>query len=173
MGESVERSSLPLWERVRERGCRAERRLFTLSPTLSHRGRGGKNSSDRLTKFHSSRSRLNMYAYYAYRKKDAPMKTEYDFSKAKRTALLSGKGKTRITIFIDDAVLDEFRARAEKAGSGYQTMVNDALKAYIADTDSQPVTEAMLRRILREEIPTRTRSTKQVSRRSHPRPGSR
>ena len=58
------------------------------------------------------------------------MRAEYDFSKAKRGAILTAKGKTRITIHIDDTVLDEFRARADKAGRGYQTMMNDVLKLY-------------------------------------------
>lgn len=43
------------------------------------------------------------------------MRAEYDFSKSKRGAILPTKGKTRITIYIDNTVLDEFRARAERA----------------------------------------------------------
>ncbi|MGH8584066.1 MAG: BrnA antitoxin family protein [Gammaproteobacteria bacterium] len=61
---------------------------------------------------------------------------EYDFSGAKRGALLSSHGKTRITIYIDDTVLDEFRARAEQAGTGYQTMMNEALKGYLAISEA-------------------------------------
>jgi hypothetical protein len=80
------------------------------------------------------------------------MKAEYDFSKGKRGAALPQKGKTRISIFIDNAVLDEFRARAERAGAGYQTMMNDALRAYLSES-AQPVTERALRQILRQEIP--------------------
>jgi len=91
------------------------------------------------------------------------MRAEYDFSKAKRSALVPTKGKTRITIFIDDVILDEFRSRAEKAGGGYQTMMNDALRAYLADTDSQPITEALLRRVIREELPKPPRTTKRSS----------
>lgn len=79
------------------------------------------------------------------------MKAEYDFSKAKRGALVQTKGKTRITIYVDNAVLDEFRSRAEKAGGGYQTLMNDALKAYLAGTAS-PLTESVLRRVIREEL---------------------
>lgn len=101
------------------------------------------------------------------------MRANYDFSKSKRNPHVAAKGKTRITIFIDDAVLDEFRSRAEKAGSGYQTMMNDALKAYLADTDSQPVTESMLRRIIREELPTPSRLTKRSSGRSKTRAAER
>lgn len=80
------------------------------------------------------------------------MRAEYDFSKGKRGALIPTKGKTRITIYIDDAVLNEFRARAERAGAGYQTMMNDALKAYL-EKNEQPVTATVLRQIIREELP--------------------
>lgn len=80
------------------------------------------------------------------------MRAEYDFSKAKRGALLPSKGKTRITIYIDDVVLEKFRSRAERAGSGYQTMINDALRAYLAETDEHPLTESVLRRVIREEV---------------------
>jgi metal-responsive CopG/Arc/MetJ family transcriptional regulator len=62
------------------------------------------------------------------------------------------KGKTRISIFIDNTVLDEFRARADKAGTGYQTMMNDALRKYLAESD-HPVTEKTLRQVLRQEMP--------------------
>ena len=80
------------------------------------------------------------------------MRAEYDFSKGKRGAVIPNKGKTRISIFIDNAVLDEFRARAEQAGTGYQTMMNDALRKYLSESD-QPVTEKALRQILRQEMP--------------------
>lgn len=80
------------------------------------------------------------------------MKAEYDFSKGKRGAVMPQKGKTRISIFIDNSVLDAFRARAEKSGSGYQTLMNDALRKYLLEAD-QPVTAKVLRQILREEIP--------------------
>ena len=80
------------------------------------------------------------------------MRTEYDFSKGKRGALISGKGKTRITIYIDDTVLNEFRARAERSGVGYQTMMNEALKAFL-EKNEKPVTAAVLRQIIREELP--------------------
>lgn len=79
------------------------------------------------------------------------MRAEYDFAKAKRGALVETKGKTRITIYIDNTVLDEFRARAERAGTGYQTMMNEALKAYLSEAEG-PVTESVLRRVLREEV---------------------
>jgi len=85
------------------------------------------------------------------------MKAEYDFSKGRRGAVIAQKGKTRISIFIDNAVLEEFRARAEKAGTGYQTMMNDALRRYLADAE-QPVTEKTLREVLRQELPEYLRS---------------
>jgi uncharacterized protein (DUF4415 family) len=69
------------------------------------------------------------------------MRTEYDFCKGKRGAILPIKGKTRITIYIDNTVLDEFRVRAEQIGTGYQTMMNDALKAYLSQAEA-PVAES-------------------------------
>ena len=87
------------------------------------------------------------------------MRAEYDFSKGKRSALVPAKGKTRITIYIDDTVLNEFRDRAERAGSGYQTMMNEALKAFL-EKNEKPVTAAVLRQIIREEIPEASRLTR-------------
>ena len=80
------------------------------------------------------------------------MRADYDFSKGKRGAVLPQKGKTRISIFIDNAVLDAFRARAEKAGTGYQTMMNEALRQHLSKAEP-PVTETILRHVLRQEIP--------------------
>ena len=80
------------------------------------------------------------------------MRAEYDFSKGKRRALIPQSGRTRITIHIDNAVLDEFRSRAERAGIGYQTMINEALKVFLGKRQL-PVTEAVLRKVIREEMP--------------------
>lgn len=79
------------------------------------------------------------------------MKREYDFSKARRGAIASGKGKTRITIYLDDDVLAAFRELADKSGRGYQTIINEALGEYLSSA-SRPVDAATLRRILREEL---------------------
>ena len=56
------------------------------------------------------------------------MKDEYDFSNAKRGAVASSKGKTRITIMLDDAVIDAARSLAESEGFGYQTVINNTLR---------------------------------------------
>lgn len=90
------------------------------------------------------------------------MRAEYDFSKGKRVALMPTKGKTRITIYIDDAILNEFRSRAERLGTGYQTMMNDALRAFL-EKNEQPVTAAVLRQIIREEIPKKSRLARRSS----------
>lgn len=79
------------------------------------------------------------------------MKKEYDFSKAKRGAVLSPEGKTRITIYLDDVVIDRFRALSEKTGKGYQTLVNEVLRTHLS-VDEKPLTATALRRILREEL---------------------
>ena len=100
------------------------------------------------------------------------MRAEYDFSKGKRGAVIPQKGKTRISIFIDNSVLDEFRTRAEKAGTGYQTMMNDALRKYLFETD-QPVTEQTLRQVLRQEMPEYLRGLPAASTRKRAKSGAR
>ena len=79
------------------------------------------------------------------------MKKEYDFSKAKRGVVLPTAGKTRITLYLDNAVLEHFRVVSEKTGRGYQTLINEALKAQIGRTE-QPLTLDVVRRIVREEL---------------------
>ncbi|MGY4534886.1 hypothetical protein ACVW0Y_004036 [Pseudomonas sp. TE3786] len=70
------------------------------------------------------------------------MKDLYDFSDAKRGAVAPSKGKTRITIMLDDAVLDAARQRAESEGTGYQTLINRLLKEALCapDGDAQQAT---------------------------------
>lgn len=80
------------------------------------------------------------------------MRSEYDFSKGKRGAVLPSSGKTRITIMLDDDIIEEFRARAESAGSGYQTLINLALREAISSAKEKPLTVDALRRVLREEL---------------------
>ena len=79
------------------------------------------------------------------------MKAEYDFSMAKRGAVLPQTGKTRITIYIDDDVLETFRERGDNAGKGYQTMMNEALRDYLGNV-KQPLDEEILRRVIQEEL---------------------
>ncbi|HEV2720701.1 MAG TPA: BrnA antitoxin family protein [Thermoanaerobaculia bacterium] len=81
------------------------------------------------------------------------MRREYDFSKGKRGAIAPvDSGKERITIRIDKYVLVWFRERATEAGGGnYQTMMNDALRAYIENRTGGTL-EKTLRRVIREEL---------------------
>jgi len=80
------------------------------------------------------------------------MRKEYDFSKAKRGPIVPGsKGKTRITIRLDDDVVQWFKAEVHAAGGGnYQTLMNHALREYMVH--SQEPLEEVLRRVLREEL---------------------
>ena len=81
------------------------------------------------------------------------MKAQYNFAGGKRGAVLkTPAGKTRITIRLDDELLDWFRKQAHAGGGGnYQTLINAALREYVA-TRHEPL-EATLRRVLREELP--------------------
>ena len=80
------------------------------------------------------------------------MKKEYDFSKARRGPVIPvPKGKTRITIRLDDDVVEWFRSQVDEAGGGnYQSLMNEALRNYIAHA-REPL-EKTLRRVIREEI---------------------
>ena len=79
------------------------------------------------------------------------MKRVYGFSKGKRGAVIPATGKTRITIYVDDAIIKRFKAQSERTGKGYQTLINEALKAQLGFTE-QPVTQELVRRIVREEL---------------------
>ncbi len=79
------------------------------------------------------------------------MKKEYDFSKGKRGQVIKQKGKTRITIYLDNDVIEKFRILSDAAGYGYQTMINDALKEYLKEKE-EPVTTAAIRQVIREEL---------------------
>jgi hypothetical protein len=81
------------------------------------------------------------------------MKKNFDFSKGKRGAVLPvPAGKTRITIRIDDDVLDWFRKQVHAAGGGsYQTLMNCALREHV-EREAEPLEETF-RRVLREVLP--------------------
>ncbi len=81
------------------------------------------------------------------------MKPEYDFSKARKIGpvIPPSRGKTRITIRIDNEILDWFRDKADVAGGGnYQTMINEALHKYIEQYEG--LLESTIRRVIREEL---------------------
>ena len=79
------------------------------------------------------------------------MRKVHDFSKAKRGAVIPATGKTRITIYVDDAIIQRFKAESEKTGKGYQTLINDALKSHLGLTE-QRITPELVRKIVREEL---------------------
>ena len=84
------------------------------------------------------------------------MKKQFDFSKGKRGRIVAAepeqRGKTRITIRLDEDLVDYFLNEAERSGgaTGYQTLINDALRQHLEGR--APKLEDTLRRILREEI---------------------
>ena len=80
------------------------------------------------------------------------MKQEYDFSKGKRGPVVTAPaGKTRVTIRLDEDVLNWFRNEVDKAGGGnYQTLINLALRDFVSR--SREPLENTLRRVLRDEL---------------------
>lgn len=92
------------------------------------------------------------------------MRKHYDFSKARRAAVLPATtGKTRITIRLDDDLLEWYRAQVDAAGGGnYQTLINQTLRR--AMTEAVEPLEAVVRRVIRDELagrkPTRPRRSR-------------
>jgi type III secretion system FlhB-like substrate exporter len=80
------------------------------------------------------------------------MKNTYNFTKGKRAAVIPSTGKTRVTLFLDDDVLEAFRLKAGGEGKGIQSMINEALRIEIALKDSRLVTVDLLRQVIREEM---------------------
>ena len=80
------------------------------------------------------------------------MRKEYDFSQAERGPVVPvPPGKTRITIRLDDDLIQWFKDRVHAAGGGnYQTLINTALREYV-ERKREPL-EEMLRRVIREEL---------------------
>jgi len=85
------------------------------------------------------------------------MRNDYDLSKAKRAKEVphlkklqaESKGKTRITIMLDNDVLETFRAQANSEGLGYQTLINRTLRSH---SGTHSWDEKILRKIIREEV---------------------
>jgi uncharacterized protein (DUF4415 family) len=82
------------------------------------------------------------------------MKNSYDFSQGKRGRIMKPEqepaGKVKITIRLDQDVVDHFLNKADESGGavGYQTLINEALRRAI----DAPSLEAMVRRAIREEL---------------------
>ena len=80
------------------------------------------------------------------------MKKEYDFTKGKRGPVIHPMpNKTRITIRLDNDIINWFKNKVHNAGGGnYQSMINEALHKYIEE-EKEPI-EEVLRRVIREEL---------------------
>jgi uncharacterized protein (DUF4415 family) len=91
---------------------------------------------------------------------------EFDFSRAKRGPVVPPEpGKTKISIRLDNAVLEHFKDLVDKAGGGnYQTLINDALLEHIQRRSTLDAVRQVVREALASYGPTRrpkaTRSPK-------------
>jgi uncharacterized protein (DUF4415 family) len=83
------------------------------------------------------------YAFQSQRAKNVPHLAKLQAENA--------AGKTRVTMYLDAAVVQAFRTQAEAEGKDYQTLINDVLRRVISQS-GEPMTEERLRQIIREEI---------------------
>jgi uncharacterized protein (DUF4415 family) len=83
------------------------------------------------------------------------MRKEYDFSQAQRGPVVAvPPGKARITIRLDEDLIQWFKDQVHAAGGGnYQTLINAALREYV-ERKREPLEET-LRRVIREELHAR------------------
>jgi uncharacterized protein (DUF4415 family) len=79
------------------------------------------------------------------------MKAEYDFSRGRRGAVRSTRGKTRITIYLDDRIVKAFKEGSERTGKDCQTLITEALAQHTGGAEKS-ITAAQFRKILREEL---------------------
>lgn len=88
---------------------------------------------------------------------------DIDFSHAKRGPVVRAEpGKTKISIRLDSSVIEAFRSLADQAGGGnYQSLINEALVAYL---HQRSMLEAV-RQVVREEL----RESNATPRRARPR----
>ena len=85
------------------------------------------------------------------------MRKEYDLSDAKPVKDFPElarfqeemKGKTRVTIMLDNYVIAIFKAMARAENTGYQTLINQTLRRSVGD---RPLDEETLRSVIREEL---------------------
>ncbi len=87
---------------------------------------------------------------HSLKAKGKDMLEEYDFSKGRRGPVISRKGKTRITIWVDTDILEWFRDESEREGHGYQTEINQALRNYIRQ-DKRSIQD-IVRDAVRQEL---------------------
>ena len=94
------------------------------------------------------------------------MNDAYDFSSGQRGAVVDTRGKTRITIFLDDEVLEAFRERAAQSGKGYQTLINEALRSHLSVAEqtltaevAQHIGDRVIRAIVMRLGPSARRSS--------------
>ena len=93
---------------------------------------------------------------------------DIDFSRAKRGPVVRPEpGKTKISIRLDNAVLEHFRDLVDKAGGGnYQTLINDALLEHIQRRSTLDAVRQVVRETLASYGPARgnqaTRSQKRA-----------
>jgi uncharacterized protein (DUF4415 family) len=86
------------------------------------------------------------------------MRKEYDLSNAKRAKDVphlaklqaeQSQGKTRITTYVDNDIVEWLKAKGEAEGKGYQTVLNETLRQHIRE--DRPIAE-VLRQVIREEL---------------------
>ncbi len=80
---------------------------------------------------------------------------DIDFSQAKQGPVVKAEpGKTKISIRLDNSVIEAFRQLADRAGGGnYQTLINDALTEYLRQRTLLEIVRQVVREELQQQAP--------------------
>ncbi len=81
------------------------------------------------------------------------MKRKYDLSNGKRGPVVPSPEKIRVTIRLDQDIINHFRELVRKAYRGnYQTLINDALREHLRPPTFARQVGAEVRSVLREDL---------------------
>ena len=78
------------------------------------------------------------------------------FKRIERPAFLdkilkNKEAKNRITIYLDADIVEHFKAEAENSRTGYQTLINQALREKIADSQTANKTDEVIEKLLQDK----------------------
>jgi predicted DNA binding CopG/RHH family protein len=65
---------------------------------------------------------------------------------------LANRGKTRITIRLDDEIIAFFKQQANDNSTNYQTLINAALHHFVVRQEKQDNLRTMVRQLVQEEL---------------------
>ncbi|MBP7568631.1 MAG: ribbon-helix-helix protein, CopG family [Acidobacteria bacterium] len=67
------------------------------------------------------------------------MRKNYDFRTARRGAVVQQPATTRVSVHLDNELLERLRERADATGRGYQAMISEAILEHLERSERWPL----------------------------------